>query len=876
MIDSLNDLGMRVKRLTDSGNLILATVRSDEQNIPRQSPSNATAIELDKRRAGYVDICARLNAMAVSDTPLVLYRPVATGLGNVSRRTRQYLTGKAGVVRTKQNMRIAQESDDFEIVDEHESLDIMANPNPYMRGLADLRFVCAYANEIAGNFYIAWVAGESHLYPLTPLYMRVRPDETKGRLVDSYIYGRDTSQSMEFQPDEIIHGMLFPDYSQPYYGISWLHGIIDTADLWTATESYLKKTMQAEGRPPVLINLEGMHTQEQFDNARQSLTQRLKSALRRGLNFEFVGSNEGKASAIQLGHNPKDMTSVEIGNDAERTIGNAAGVPEPIYQMSSSNVASAETAERFWYKATIMPRACREAETWTAWLRANWEGTDDWFFAPENMVPEDRAEDERTAISAWQSGLVKRDEARVVLMYDPLEGSKGDEFANAQPESGGLSPFASLFAPRQTEREEPQAQTNPQVEGEATAENLAEGEKLNGAQIEAALLILQRITEGTLARGAAIELLVALGIDRNRAVSMVDENIRDAESPSEEEVPIKSRGVHDPGDETDHDRKKPCGCGACKSDPWLASKAWGGYKRAETPDDEAGLSAEDEAVATLTGAYTAVLERMRDSIVAATEDAPMGLKSVSPRRYRTKAAVEEVLRAWGITDIDQWSEAMLDETRELIEREYFVQAGAEVERIRQSAPSELAERIPSGEPRDIIIQSDRAAIEASKFAERYARDMDEVIRTIATDLAESISDGLEKGESLREIQDRILSLYDAESASGETMSRARAERIARTEVAQASVDARIAGMAGSNIVQGYGFVKAVAACPICDAVEAETRGKVFGIGDPMFEKGSGITGTDGREYKFDYQDTIVPLHPNCRCGVEAVLVDLDS
>ncbi|HEY7822363.1 MAG TPA: phage portal protein, partial [Acidimicrobiia bacterium] len=391
MIDSLNDLGMRIKRLDDSGRLILATVRSDEQNIPRQSPSNTTAIELDKRRAGYVDICARLNAMAVSDTPLVLYRPAATGRGNVSRRTRQYLTGKAGVVRTKQNMRIAQESDDFEIVDEHEALTIMANPNPYMRGLADLRFVNAYSNEIAGNYYNAWVAGESAIYPLTPLYMRIRPDETQGRLVDSYIYGRDTSQAMEFLPDEIIHGMLFPDYSQPYYGISWLHGIIDTADLWIATESYLRKTMQAEGRPPVLINLEGMHTDEQFQNARQSLTQRLKSALRRGLNFEFVGSHEGKATVLQLGHNPKDMTSVEIGNDAERTIGNAAGIPEPIYQMSSSNVASADTAERFWYKATIMPRACREAEVWTAWLRANWDGTDEWFFAPENMVPEDRA-----------------------------------------------------------------------------------------------------------------------------------------------------------------------------------------------------------------------------------------------------------------------------------------------------------------------------------------------------------------------------------------------------------------------------------------------------------------------------------------------------
>jgi len=77
-------------------------------------------------------------------------------------------------------------------------------------------------------------------------------------------------------------------------------------------------------------------------------------------------------------------------------------------------------------------------------------------------------------------------------------------------------------------------------------------------------------------------------------------------------------------------------------------------------------------------------------------------------------------------------------------------------------------------------------------------------------------------------------------------------------------------------VQGYEFVKAAAACPICDAVEAETRGKVFGIGDAMFPKGSSIVGTDGREYKFDYQDTIVPVHPNCRCGVEAVLVDLDA
>ena len=145
-------------------------------------------------------------------------------------------------------------------------------------------------------------------------------------------------------------------------------------------------------------------------------------------------------------------------------------------------------------------------------------------------------------------------------------------------------------------------------------------------------------------------------------------------------------------------------------------------------------------------------------------------------------------------------------------------------------------------------------------------------RTTAERLANTLSEGLEAGESLTGLQDRVQASFL--EGDGVTVSEARAAKIARTEVAQAQTEGRIAGMAGSRVVKGYRFDKAVSACPICDAVEAEVGGKVFGVEEAMFPKGSSIQATDGRTYKFDYQDTIVPVHPNCRCAVRAVLIDL--
>jgi len=72
-------------------------------------------------------------------------------------------------------------------------------------------------------------------------------------------------------------------------------------------------------------------------------------------------------------------------------------------------------------------------------------------------------------------------------------------------------------------------QTNPQAFGnggqsaDASPENLASTQGLNGIQIRAAVELLAQVTNGEIAPSIALELIVSLGIDRAKAEAMVNE-----------------------------------------------------------------------------------------------------------------------------------------------------------------------------------------------------------------------------------------------------------------------------------------------------------------------------------------------------------------
>lgn len=70
-----------------------------------------------------------------------------------------------------------------------------------------------------------------------------------------------------------------------------------------------------------------------------------------------------------------------------------------------------------------------------------------------------------------------------------------------------------------------------------TAENIAEGEKLNGIQIQAALTVITQLIAGQIPPQVAIELLVAVGIDRDKAEKMIAETKKFTPDPLPTEEP---------------------------------------------------------------------------------------------------------------------------------------------------------------------------------------------------------------------------------------------------------------------------------------------------------------------------------------------------
>ena len=104
----------------------------------------------------------------------------------------------------------------------------------------------------------------------------------------------------------------------------------------------------------------------------------------------------------------------------------------------------------------------------------------------------------------------------------------------------------------------------------------------------------------------------------------------------------------------------------------------------------------------------------------------------------------------------------------------------------------------------------------------------------------AVEEALAEGKSNQELAKLLR------EANG--FSKERAETIARTETAKASVAGTVAGWKSSGVVGGKQFVAAPDCCDECQELDGEIVGldEEFAEGDP-------------------------PVHPNCRCGVIAVL-----
>lgn len=130
-------------------------------------------------------------------------------------------------------------------------------------------------------------------------------------------------------------------------------------------------------------------------------------------------------------------------------------------------------------------------------------------------------------------------------------------------------------------------------------------------------------------------------------------------------------------------------------------------------------------------------------------------------------------------------------------------------------------------------------------------------QTTADDLRTELLAGMENGETISQLADRISSLSD------EWVEGWRSEMIARTETARAFSTGHIEAWRSTGVVSRVVWTAAGDACPFCQQMD----GTVIELGENFFDQGEEQTvAWKGQEIvmEHDYSDVNgPPLHPNC-------------
>jgi|GEM_PF-460886 len=185
--------------------------------------------------------------------------------------------------------------------------------------------------------------------------------------------------------------------------------------------------------------------------------------------------------------------------------------------------------------------------------------------------------------------------------------------------------------------------------------------------------------------------------------------------------------------------------------------------------------------------------------------------------------------------------------------------------------------------REIVLSSGRDAlndIDVDGELNLATQSAIEFLRVHATELMTTINhttreklkvtlvEGVEKGESIPELQKRVKDVFIEATTT-------RTEMIARSEVLRASNFGAEEAYNQSGVVSGKEWLTAVddRVCPGCEAMD----GKIVDVSEDYFKKGDVFTViSEGKKYSYNidlFDLAYPPLHVSCRCTLIPVILE---
>ena len=154
------------------------------------------------------------------------------------------------------------------------------------------------------------------------------------------------------------------------------------------------------------------------------------------------------------------------------------------------------------------------------------------------------------------------------------------------------------------------------------------------------------------------------------------------------------------------------------------------------------------------------------------------------------------------------------------------------------------------------------------WAQNYPREFGARVNTaFAKRITQVVATGMSEGQRLSELRARVN-----EQVFSGTATKAKADTIARTEASRASNAGIEQSWRSSGVVSAKVWRTTPTAewpCEWCLAMD----GKIIELEAPFFEQGQELE-TDAGKMRFDYETVgHPPLHPNCLCTEDPVLID---
>jgi HK97 family phage portal protein len=891
--------------------------------------------------ASWVYAAARLNAIAVASQPLRLYvRSRGTGakLWNTrrtDRRTKAYLSGDLAQLPSRFAMSKAAEfGDDYEAVaDTHPLLDLLTRVNPYQNGF-DATVLRVLYLELTGNAYVHPVIDRrlgipAELWTMPSQWVEIMPgDGARGEpFVRGYRYGSSDHQKTDFTPEEVIH-FKYPNPRDMYYGLGKVEaawGAVTSNEALHEMDYFFFKN---KSRPDYLAVIKGNASEAELDRFTAEVENKIRGTQKTGKFLAVTGDVDLKA----LSFPPKDLEGRE---EIVEEIAAIFGVPVSMLRANDPNLASAEVGFASWKETTILPACRMDEDVLNQSLLPLFGIEEDAFLAYDNPVKRDEVQESTKRLTYVQGGIITANEARQQEGLEPIEDPNADRLLiNGQP-LGGMptpSPFGGLFgasvAPVQTSPDDGVDETldAPEVVAKAIETKDALGDCVSAKipklldegypQDQAVAIAYAMCSEGKgleEAIGKAVEGIdtkppesvaanarralevreskpesqrgmTEVGIARARDLSnranLSEDTIRRMLAYFERhEVDKQGETWDDQGkgwqawngwggdegfawarrkvEEFDRAReKKSCGCG-CKSARRISQKAmWesgvsdGIHTKSAESESRKINKNENEAAK----AVSAVFDKQVVEILALLKAAERPSQDLITR-------AERVLRARGYQ-------------REIVAAlsPYLREAITTGATIGIDTVAKVATEV------DFQLERDDLARYADTESVRLARQTASgVTETTAVRVRDILGDGLEKGENVDKLAERVQTWADSQKDQDGTWSRA--TTVARTEAQRAARVAEVEAWKSTGLVRGKTWLLAPDPCEFCEAVAKRYGEKAIGLDEAFYQKGDllfGVPDANGktREMVLDYEDIKgAPLHPNCRCSMQPLLDD---